>query len=235
MSLSDPLDFSFFEQQANARPPRTGLNLRFYSETRENKARSLEKGWVQYDIIDFVEINVAGSKDTFVEEMKGEPLKKYGAQYAMWKKTQEQPVDGTPITMCPFLNIAQIKEYQALNVNTIEQLAELSDTAVQKLGMGAMEARKKAQAYMKAGADNAATQRVTDENLKLRAQMDQQALQIADLTRRIEALMAGGAGMGSHEGLHHSAMIGVPQPPAAPAIDIAELVRAEIRKALGQQ
>ena len=224
----DPTDFSYFENALQQRQQkRSNLNLRFYSETVENKARSLAAGHACYDMVDYVSINVAGSKDEVVEKMGAAQIARFGPQYEAWKKTQEQPVDGTPITTVPFLNIAQIKEFQACNVMTLEQLANLSDTGVQKVGMGAHDARKKAQAYMKAAGDSAFSQRLTDENLKLKADLAQQQQQIAQLSQRIEALMSGGSG----PSLHPSVVLGAPQPQP---LDIAELVREEIRKALSK-
>ena len=217
--MSDPTDFSFFEnamaqqQQMQRQNPDRNLNLRFFSEAIENKAKSLEAGRPIHDQIDFVEINVAGSRDTVVEKMGAAQRQRFAAQYEMWKKTQAQPVDGTDLAVVPFLNIAQIKDFKASNVMTLEQLAGLSDTNVQKLGMGAVEARKKAQAYMKAAGDSAFSQRLVTENETLKRDLVATKQQVAELANRLEAALTGSP-------INHQAP------------DIAALVREEIRKAM---
>lgn len=225
--MTDPLDFSSWENQAQEAQRRKahGLNLRFFSETVPNAPKSAEAGRPIYDIVDFCGVNVPGSRDEFIQKMNAEGIRLYGPQYEMWKKTQEQPVEGTPISTVPFLNIAQVREFQAVNVMTLEQLANLSDMAVQKLGMGAHEARKKAQTFMASGKDNALLQRTVSENEQLKRDLAAQAQQISDLTKRIEALMSGAGG----PALHPSALNGIPN---SPALDIKALIQEEIRKAM---
>ena len=229
MNGNDPLDFSAFEQQLarSQQQKRSGLNLRFWSQEVPNKLRSDAAGHACYDMVDYVGINVPGSRDEVIEKMGAAQIARFGPQYEAWKKTQAQPVDGTPITVVPFLNIAQIKEFQACNVTTLEQLASLSDAGVQRVGMGAHDARKKAQTYMKAAADSAVTQRLTDENIQLQADLARTQKQIADLTQRIETLMSGGGG----PDLHPSVVLG---PHPQPGVDMAAIVAAVVATLKGQ-
>lgn len=214
--MNDPLDFSEFEQQAaNQQRQRVNLNLRFHIEAIENKAKSLEAGRPIYDQIEMVGINVPGSKDEVVKKVNDEIKGKYGPQYAHWKRTQEQPVDGTPLSMVPWLNLAQVKEMQAINIHTLEQLASLSDTAVQKIGMGGVDLRKKALAYMSSAQGNAETQRLITENEILRR----------DLKQAQDALTQANA-------RYEQALQGLPPAPAANGVDIAALIQAEIAKQL---
>ena len=217
----DPLDFTAWEQQAQQRQQQRhigGLNLRFFTEAVQSKLKSEKEGRPIFDMVDMVEMNVPGSRDTSNKKCSPEVLQKYQIepQYQMWKATQAQPVTGTPLTEVPFLNIAQIKEYNALNVMSLEQLADLSDTAIQKLGMGAMEARRKAQAYMKAAGDSAQIQQVIGENEQLKREVALMRKQITEVNSRYELLLSGEA----------------PAPAAVkPNGDaIANLIRAELER-----
>lgn len=235
--MDDPSgDFSFFENAAAQRAQRRiNLNLRFYTLAVENKPKSLEAGRPIFDQVDMCELNVPGSRDT-VDKKCSNPdfMAKFGEQYKMWKETQEQPVDGTPLDQVPFLNISQIRELQVLNVRALEQLAGLSDNAVQKLGMGYVELRRKAQAYMTAGKDSAEQTRLITENENLKRDLARLTMQVANLTQRIENLMAGGIG----PTLHPSVVVNggpapLPQPvPAAAQFDVAAFIKEEIRKAM---
>jgi hypothetical protein len=193
--MTDPLDFSHFEeqfeQQAQVRQ-RTNLNLRFFVEPVQNQGKTLEVGRPIYDNVEMVGINVPGSKDEVVKKVNDEIKAKFGAQYDRWKRTQEQPVDGTPLSMVPWLNPAQIRELQALNIMTLEQLGSLSDTSVQKIGMGGLKLREKAQTYMKSGTDSAETQRLIARNVFLEAETKRMQEQLTAANNRYEALLQGG-------------------------------------------
>jgi hypothetical protein len=193
--MTDPLDFSHFEeqfeQQAQVRQ-RTNLNLRFFVEPVQNQGKTLEVGRPIYDNVEMVGINVPGSKDEVVKKVNDEIKAKFGPQYDRWKRTQEQPVDGTPLSMVPWLNPAQIRELQALNIMTLEQLGSLSDTSVQKIGMGGLKLREKAQTYMKSGTDSAETQRLVARNVFLEAETKRMQEQLTAANNRYEALLQGG-------------------------------------------
>lgn len=220
MSVADPLDFTEFEdqfaQQAQQRAQRTNLNLRFFIEPVQNQAKTLEAGRPIYDQVEMVAINVPGSKDEVVKKVNDDVKAKFGPQYARWKQTQEQPVDGTPLSMVPWLNAAQVREMQAINIKTLEQLASLSDTAVQKIGMGGQELRRKAQEYMKSAAGNADTQKLTERLAFLEAENKRLKDAVTQVNARYEALLSGQ---------------GAPAP-AANGVDIAALIQAEIAKQL---
>ncbi|MEH7838012.1 hypothetical protein V7796_20365 [Rhizobium laguerreae] len=47
-----------------------------------------------------------------------------------------EQLTGTPLSQWPYLKPSQIKELEAVNIYTVEQLAALSDTVKQKIGMG---------------------------------------------------------------------------------------------------
>lgn len=189
--MNDPLDFSHFEQQAAQQTQRTNLNLRFHMEAVENKGRSLEAGRPIYDQIEMVGINVPGSKDEVVKKVNDDVKAKFGQQYTHWKRTQEQPVDGTLLSMVPWLNLAQVKEMQAINIHTLEQLASLSDTAVQKIGMGGVELRKKALAYMASAQGNADLQRLHDRIAELERENTRLKESIVQVNARYESAMQG--------------------------------------------
>jgi hypothetical protein len=221
--VNDPLDFSEFENAYNQRAAQRGhgLNLRFYSDTKQNAAETLKAGRPIYDIIDYVAVNVPGSRDEHVMKMTNpEAQQRFGHEYEKWKQTQEQPEDGTPLTVVPFLNIAQVRELAAINIKTLEQLAGLSDLMVQKTGMGGIELRKKAQSYMKAATDSAQTGKLIDEVKKLTVDNQQLKEQLHLANSRYEALLAGNGP-------------GVPQQMAA-NLDIQAMIRAEMARVMGE-
>jgi hypothetical protein len=186
----DPLDFSSFEQQAlQQREP--GPILRFFIEARENRFKSMEAGRPIYDNVEMISIINPGSKDEFIKEVDDSARQRFGRQYEHWKRTQEQPAEGTPLEMVPFLNPGQVKELRAINIPTLEHLAHLTDTAVQKIGMGGVELVRKAQAYLKAAGDNSVVTKLVAENQRLKSEVDALKAQIAQVNQRYESVLAG--------------------------------------------
>lgn len=76
--------------------------------------------------------------------------------YAAWKKQHDDSyIHGTPISELPFLTSAKRAELIAMNVKTVEQLAALPTASERKLGMGAKELIREAQAYMSRASEHA--------------------------------------------------------------------------------
>jgi hypothetical protein len=190
MSL-DPLDFSAFETVAAQQSREPGPILRFFIEPTENKAKSAEAGRPIYDNVEMISIINPGSKDEFIKKVDANAKERFGRQYEHWKRTQEQPAEGTPLEMVPFLNPAQVKELRAINIPTLEHLANLTDTAIQKIGMGGLELVRKAQAYLKAAGDNSVVTKLVAENQRLKAEIETLKGQIAQVNQRYENLLAG--------------------------------------------
>jgi len=226
--MLDPTDFSQIEAEMLSRQQkRSELNLRFFTDAVENKAKSLEAGRPIFMQIDYVAVNVPGSRDEVIHKVSGEIQQRYAAQYAHWKQTQDQPLEGTPLDQVPWLNVAQIRELQALNIRSLEQLASLSDTAVQHMKMGGHDLRKKALAYMESATGSAEVQRLITRISELERECGRLQDVVREVNQRYEALLA------TTEKPVAAAAPAAPVPaPAEPVYDIAALIRAEVAKAL---
>lgn len=160
----DPTSAEFFQPTQTQRPPGAQLSIRFETRPVEHPGRSLEAGTPKYDNVDFIYIRNPGSKDEFCKKASQitDPWQKQ--VYTHWKSTQEQPSDGTPVEMVPWLDPALIMELKAIGIKSLEHLANISDMIITKgqiLGLG--ELRKKAQAYIKAATDGAVVIRLETE------------------------------------------------------------------------
>jgi hypothetical protein len=226
---NDPLDFSGIEAELAQRQHRENLILRFFKEAVPNGAKSREAGREICDQVDFVSIIVPGSRDERIRKVDAEIKQRFGPQYEHWLKTQEQPPEGQPLDRVPWLNVAQVRELQYLNIKTLEQLAGLSDTAIQHIGMGGMEMRKKAIAYIEAGKSSAELTRSVARISELERECARLQDTVTAVNARYEALLK------ERETYMAPTMAPpAPQPPPAPAVDIAALIRAEVAKALNK-
>jgi hypothetical protein len=175
--------------------------VRFKRVAVEDKAASLEQRKyvakdVDYALItppyskDCVEVKVPQWKvnmeaDVRNERMPKEWADKYIAAYEAWKNGQELPLDGTPIRGWGVISPAQQEMLIRINMLTVEDLSGANDEGMKRIGMGSMDLRNKARAWLSQMNDKGPA---TIEIAALKAQNDSQAQAIEALTKQVEAL-----------------------------------------------
>jgi hypothetical protein len=116
--------------------------------------------------------------------------------YEHWKKGQDEPVDGTPLAAWAGVNSGQADRLKLMHVRTVEDIAALTDSDLEKIGMGARSMREKARAFIANKQGSAKIEEalaVRDaENAALKAQIE-------ELTSTVKALAAQ-AGMTERRG-----------------------------------
>src|SRR5690606_24049750 len=99
---------------------------------------------------------IPGDKNNIIERpAKDADKQKYPRAWTMFERSATEGEQGTPLSQWPQITRAQLKEANYFEIRTVEQMAGLSDTHVQKLGMGFGELRTKAAAYLAAAAGTA--------------------------------------------------------------------------------
>lgn len=179
--MNDELDFEMnFEQQQQSEADRK-LFVIFFKGTVKNETKSIAEGRPIFDEIDLVKIMTPGSRDTFVGDATPDYQARFPQQWARYKANQSQEVGGTPLNMVPWLTIAQIEEFKAFNVRTVEGLAGMADAVAQKF-MGFHEFRRKAQAFLDAAKESAPIH-------KMQAELQKRDDEIAQLKDTVAALV----------------------------------------------
>lgn len=138
-------DFSFTQaQQKEARN-----YAKFYSQWVRNNFKSQQEGKEVGENQDFIMIVSPGQPKSEVRRKATEADKSlYAAEWRAYQEGVEQRAAGIPIEMLPGLPSGMAASLNALYIYTIEQMANLPDIALQKVGMGGNEIRQKAQAYL---------------------------------------------------------------------------------------
>lgn len=121
-------------------------------------------------------------------------VRKYDPNYTRYQAQVEQflasdessDLQGTPIDQWPMVDAPFAATLKALKIFTVEQLAELTDTAKQHLGMGADTWVKKAQNWLAAAKDGAAVSRMTAELAERDAVIADLKRQMAELAARVD-------------------------------------------------
>lgn len=105
-------------------------------------------------------------------------------QYEAFRRNVTYIGSGTPIDEAPFLSNAEKAELKALNIFTIDALADLTSKALAALGMGGREKMNKAKAWLENAAGSADVTRMAAENAQMREQMERMQKQMDELMRK---------------------------------------------------
>lgn len=160
----------------------SNLFVTFMTEAIEFKAESEKAGRPIFRDVAFVRIIVPGDVNNIIErKATKEDELKFPRAWARYKAEQAEAMDGMPLEQWPQITRSLLKELKYFEVHTVEQLAGLSDNQVSKLGMGFVDYRNKAKAYLAAAAGTADVTAQAAENERLKSQM-------ADLQAQIIAL-----------------------------------------------
>lgn len=162
------------ESRSNA-----GIFPVFYTEAVPNKFRTEKEGRPVFEEKEFVEIIIAGDSKTKVHEPVNQGhIERWPEQYQKFKDGLEQATEGTPVEQWNYLSKSQVAELKALNIKTVEALAELPDTGLQRLGMGARSLQGKAQSFIAMSKEDATKEELMKANQALQAQIDELQKQI---------------------------------------------------------
>lgn len=159
-----------------------GLIVFFHLNPTHDEEESQKQGRPIYYDREFVEIRIAGDRNTVISEPVNEDHKhRFPAQYAAFKNQSVQVHSGTPLEVWPPLSKSQVLMFKACNVHTVEQLAEVSDSNLHNLGMGARELRDKAKVFLSSATDSSAV-------LALQDKLEAALKQIEALTNQLNGL-----------------------------------------------
>jgi hypothetical protein len=133
-------------------------------EPREDKAASRKEGRPVYVDTYYACITSPGSKDRLKEEIpdwwekldtqaktgRVDPdwVERWKKAFARFREGLEIPEDGTPILGWNLLPPSMQKVCLDCNIRTVEALANMTDEARQRIGMGAREMERRAQAWL---------------------------------------------------------------------------------------
>ena len=169
-------------------------------EKRPVQDLSVKDRYVAKDV-DFVIITPPYSKDELIKKvsiwlkdldqherdgrLSSEWVAKYKRAYDAWQAGQEIPLDGTPIKGWAVLSPAQQENLLHMNVLTVEMLAGMNDEGIRRYGMGAVELKNKAVAWLSQIQDKGP---LTMENARLMQEVSILKGSVESLTRQMESM-----------------------------------------------
>lgn len=106
---------------------------------------------------------------------------RFPRQWAAFQSQELSVQDGTPLEQWPMVTKSQVLEFKSMHVHTVDSLASLSDLAVQNLGMGVLDLREKAKAWLSKATDGAEVSRLVAQTRDQAQQIELLQRQMADL------------------------------------------------------
>lgn len=166
--------------------------VRFERVAEDDVAETLKQGHYVAKDVDYVLVTPPYSKDVFKQKVKNwfEQVKvdanngripevwlhDYKKMYEMWLNGQEMPLNGTPIKGWGVISPAQQETLIRMNCLTVENLATINDEGIRRIGMGGMDLRNKAAAWLAQlndkGALTVEMAAVKNENATLKASLE---------------------------------------------------------------
>lgn len=148
------------------------LHVQFYKHAELNSYRTREEGRKIFDEFVYVRIMAPANRLNVIERRASpEDIKRFAKQYAAFERGEEQLASGTPLSELTSLTSAQVAELKSLRVDTVEQLAKLSDNTAQVLGTGGPELKLRAQRFL-------ARQTNADEQISRIAELEKQLAEL---------------------------------------------------------
>jgi len=171
-----------------ARKGDEGLVVEFYKNVRHLQQRSMEEGRPIYDEQEFVRIMFPGDKTRVVEQPSNDQYRnRFRAQYEAYLRKEDQSiVNGTRLEDYTPLPRYRVEELKALKIFTVEQLAQVSDHNLDRLGRGSRVERDAAIAWLQKAAGNAGITKLTSENEALKNEIASLKQQIVSMSEQFE-------------------------------------------------
>lgn len=154
----------------------------FYKRAVQDEYQSKTTGKPHFVERDYIKIIQPGEKDIYDAPVKEQHKMRFPVKWQAYLQRKEQAADGTPLDLLFPDNPVIVATLRACHIQTVQQLANLSDTAAGNLQFGS-ELRKKAQMYLE-GAEKGKKFHTLERRIQ-----DQDA-QIKELKEQIAVLMA---------------------------------------------
>ena len=176
--------------------------VRFERVPIEDKKASLQAGHYVAQDIDYALVTPPYSKDIFRAKVRSwlEQIEKdmndgrvpkewvdnYRKAYDMWKNGQEMPLKGSPIRGWGVISPAQQETLIRMNLLTIEDLSQINDEGLSRIGMGARDLKNKAIAWLSQLNDKGP---LTQEVAELKSENDRLRSSVETLTSQVQGLI----------------------------------------------
>lgn len=165
-----------------------GLYVEFYYREIEDQKRSLLEGRPIFESREYIKIMPIGNKNKIIDRpiQKTDTarfpsdIRRFPRQWEAFKNQEAQVLDGTPITEWPQITRSDAMSLKAMNIHTIEMLADLQDNNLTWLG--ARKIRDMAKLWIEKAKGGAESAKWAKEKTDMMAQIEALRNQMAGFT-----------------------------------------------------
>lgn len=162
----------------------------FFTEGIRNEVKSTQLGRPVFDAVEMVRLLIPGDpRNSPVSRVSEEHIARFPGEYKAFRAQEEFSESGTRIDDWSVLTQAQRYSLKAMNLFTVEQIANLSDEQMQNIGMGARQLRDRAKMFLEVSEKGAVPERVAAELEAKDKQVAHLTAQVAQLADRLEAVL----------------------------------------------
>jgi len=167
-------NWDFVQQEINNSPAsRSAIYVYFYNESVPDEVRSAAEGRPCFKDVVFICKKIPFTNDDRRREATKQDFAEFPREWAAFQANQPQEgVSGTPLRVWPLMTQSMVKEAATQGLHTVEQLAEMPDNAMQRMGPAWGALRVKARDWLLNAKSSAVLFQLRDENQKLRAEME---------------------------------------------------------------
>lgn len=169
---------------------KAGCIVVFYDKEEPDTARSLQEGHACFKLKTYIRKQVPGDNLVSIDRPARDADKaEFANEWQRYKDKRVDVVDGTPIGQWPVLNLAQVAEFKAMNIHTVEQFLAMPEGHGAKV-MGFNSLRAKARQFLEWAKDAEKVEQVKAEAAAKDQQIAELTAQIAQLSAQVAAMAA---------------------------------------------
>lgn len=189
--MNDEHVVRMIEREAGAPDSVGALMIERWFDTRPNPRKSKSAGYPIFEEVPWIRIIVPGEKNNSVPERPStdQDNKRFPRSYETLMtlaKNSAAPIDGMPIEHWPRATRSMAMTLKAVNIPTVEALAAVQDSHIDRIGPNGRQLRSEAQAFLAVSKDSAAAQRIQAESDAKDATMADMQRQIRELAAKLE-------------------------------------------------
>jgi hypothetical protein len=168
--------------------PRHGNIIYFFDKAERDGQASEKEGRPVFKNKVYIHKSTPGDNLLAIERpVRDTDKQEFPREWKVYEEKVSHKIDGTPLSEWPQLDRLQVAELNAVNIHSVEQLANLSEGFGSKV-MGFQLLRKKAQDFLNYAANLANAEKAEEEKKALRADNEAKEAELQKLRVRMEVL-----------------------------------------------
>lgn len=154
-----------------------GVFAAFYDEAIKNEQETEKRGVPVFDEKVFINIKIPNSIDDISRPATDADKKRFPQSWQAYLTGREPTDSGFPLEQWPQLTVSELKVCHAVGVKTVEQLANLADSGIHRLGVGGHTMKNRAKKFLSD----------VGEMDRLRARVQELEAKIAKAEQKVES------------------------------------------------